>query len=273
MKAQLYKIETLTNLHVGSGDINFGVVDNQVQKDPITNLPNINSSSLKGAFREHFAQKDNAKALVEYIFGPDNSSNDSHQTGAYSFMEAELLTRPVRSNEKAYFNATAPMVIKSLLEKIETFNIDFDSEIKKSLEELANLTPEIGEPLIFENLNNTILEDLQAKYQNFDTSKLQEFLGEDLALFSDEDFKNLDLPVIARNQLDNGESKNLWYEEIVPKKSTFTFVLLKPTNISEADAKKINGLENRFDNESMQLQIGANKSIGYGFCNIKRVSK
>ncbi len=55
MKTELYTIETLSNLHVGAGDINFGVIDNQVQRDSVTNLPNINSSSLKGAFREHFS--------------------------------------------------------------------------------------------------------------------------------------------------------------------------------------------------------------------------
>jgi len=272
MKTTLYKINTLSNLHVGSGDINFNVIDNQVQREPVTNLPNINSSSLKGAFREAF-EKEDSKALVEYIFGPDNKSNDSHRTGAYSFFEAELLTRPVRSNAKAYFNATSPMVIISLLEKIETFNIAFDDEIKKTLQEFAKLSPKKSEPLIFENGINAILEELKAKYQDFDTSKLESFLGKDLALFNDDDFKELELPVIARNQLENGESKNLWYEEIVPKKSTFTFVLAKPTNISEYDTKKIEGLDNRFDAESMQLQIGANKSIGYGFCKIERVSK
>jgi CRISPR-associated protein Cmr4 len=42
-----YIIKTKTNLHVGSGDINFGIVDNEVQRDTITNLPVINASSLK----------------------------------------------------------------------------------------------------------------------------------------------------------------------------------------------------------------------------------
>jgi CRISPR-associated protein Cmr4 len=54
MKTELYKITTLSNLHVGSGEINFDVIDNQVQRDAISNLPNINSSSLKGAFSENF---------------------------------------------------------------------------------------------------------------------------------------------------------------------------------------------------------------------------
>ncbi len=35
MKTELYKITTLSNLHVGSGDINFDVIDNQVQRDAI----------------------------------------------------------------------------------------------------------------------------------------------------------------------------------------------------------------------------------------------
>ena len=63
MKTELYKITTLSNLHVGSGDINFDVIDNQVQRDSITNLPNINSSSLKGAFREHFSGDGNRLLL------------------------------------------------------------------------------------------------------------------------------------------------------------------------------------------------------------------
>jgi len=270
MKMELYKIIALTNMHVGSGDINFGVVDNLVQKDPITRLPNINGSSLKGAFREHF-EKENSKNLVEYIFGPDNQSNDSHRTGAYSFFEAEILTRPVRSNKKAYFNATSPIVIKSLLEKIDNFSIEFNDNLKKALEEFANLKPK-DKPFIFEDIKNVILEDYNAEYKEFrNISILESFLGKDLALFDDESFRELELPVIARNRLENGESKNLWYEEIVPKKTTFFFVLGKPTNVSPEDSKKIQGFENRFNNEGMRLQIGANKSIGYGFCKIERI--
>jgi len=67
MKIELYTIKCLTNLHVGSGDINFNVIDNQVQRDSVTNLPNINSSSLKGAFREHFSKIDETKGMVNAI--------------------------------------------------------------------------------------------------------------------------------------------------------------------------------------------------------------
>ena len=274
MKTELYKITTLSNLHVGSGDINFDVIDNQVQRDAISNLPNINSSSLKGACREHFSKDGNESNMVKYIFGPENNSNDSHQTGAYSFFEASLLTRPVRSNVKEYFNATSKGVIKNLLSTIENFDIDFDEDLKTQLEKLLNLEPKTNKPIIFENITNAILEDYKAESNTLDISKLTSFLGENLAIFEDSDFKNLDLPVLARNALENGVSQNLWYEEIVPKQTTFFFCIAKPTNINPSDyEQKIKGFENRFTKEGSKIQIGANKSIGYGFCKITKESK
>lgn len=274
MKIELYKITTLSNLHVGSGDINFDVIDNQVQRDSITNLPNINSSSLKGAFREHFTGDGNESNMVKYIFGPENNSNDSHQTGAYSFFEGQLLTRPVRSNVKSHFNATSKAIIKNLLQTIEDFEIDFDNEIKIELEKLLKIDLKKGSPVIFENSNNAYLEDLKAITNNLDVSKLKELLGDDLALFDDVELSELDLPVLARNALENGVSQNLWYEEVVPKKSTFFFCIGKPQNIDPKDYdQKIKGFENRFDKEGSKLQIGANKSIGYGFTKVQKVSR
>lgn len=274
MKTELYKITTLSNLHVGSGDINFDIIDNQVQRDSITGVPNINSSSLKGAFREHFTQNGDESKMVNYIFGPENSSEDSHKTGVYSFFEAQLLTRPVRSNVKSHFNATSLQVIKNLLDTIEEFEIEFDKELKSELEQFLEVDVKDNTPFIFENITNAIIEDEKAEFFGFDTSKLTKFLGENLALLSTKDFKELDLPVLARNALDNGVSKNLWYEEVVPKQSTFFFCIAKPDNIDEKDYnQKIKGFENRFNKEGSKVQIGANKSIGYGFSKITKVSK
>lgn len=272
MKTSLYTITTLTNLHAGSGDANFGIIDNQVQRDSITNFPNINSSSLKGAFREHFTQFD-ANGMINYIFGPENTSDESHQTGAYSFFEAQLLTRPVRSNVKSHFNVTSKSIIKNLLQTIEDFEIDFDDEIKKELEKLLIIDVKKGSPVIFETINDAYLEDVKAISNKLDISKLKEFLGDDLALFDDIELAELDLPVVARNALEDGISQNLWYEEFVPKKTKFFFCIGKPTNKDAKDnEQKIEGFERRFDNEEI-IQIGANKSIGYGFCKIKEFKK
>jgi len=273
MRVDLYTIETLTNLHVGSGEVNFDIVDNQVQRDAVTGIPVIHSSSLKGAFREHFENKENNTLLVKYIFGGANNE-DNAQAGAYNFFEAQLLTRPVRSNKKAYFNATTPTIIGEFCKTIDDLGIDFDEELKKELENFSKLKVNDETTLIFENIDGVSLEDLQATYNNFNIEKISEFLGKDLALLSDKNFKELSLPVIARNHLDNGVSKNLWYEEVVPKKSKFYFCIAKPTNLDEKDKEqKIDGFERKFDREGSNLQIGGNKSIGYGFTKIKRVSK
>jgi len=268
MKRELYTITTLSNLHVGSGDINFDVIDNQVQRDAITTLPTIHSSSLKGAFREAFREGQ----ATSYIFGPDNGDNDSHQTGAFHFFEASLLSRPVRSNKKPYFSATSVGVITSFLELVEDFDIAFDEALKDELLKLSKEKVSDGKPLIFENLNGVILEDFETATSSLDVSALTEFLGKNIALFSDEDFKALDLPVLARNYLEDGVSKNLWYEEVVPKKSKFYFVIAKPTNLDNADKKeKLKKFEEQFDAMKM-VQFGANKSIGYGYSKVEKLS-
>ena len=264
MKTDLYLIKNLTNLHVGSGDINFDIVDNQVQKDNITNLPIIHSSSLKGAFREHFDKK--GSSFTTYIFGSSPTENDT-KNGAFSFFEAKLLTRPVRSNIKPYYNATSPEIIKELIDSIETLDIkvEFLEELKEFYEDIKN----ISKPTVLDNKENVILEDYKAERKNISINI--PFL-KDIAIFPYKDFQKLELPVIARNHLEDGASQNLWYEEVVPKYSQFYFFIAKPTNVDESDKEKIKQFERSFDNENI-IQIGANKSIGYGYCKIERVSK
>lgn len=268
----LFTLKTLSNLHVGSGEINFDIIDNQVQRD-FDGLPNINSSSLKGALREHFTGIEETKNLVSYIFGPDNSSNDNHQTGAVSFFEAKLLSRPVRSNKRAYYSVTSPKVLNDFLAQIEAFKINIDENIKKDLKQLADLNPQRGKPLVFDAQVDCYLEDEKATASQFDTKNLTSLLGTNIALMHENDLIDLPLAINARNYLVNGESKNLWYEEVVPKESRFYFITLSSSNISPSDKDKIDGFSRRFVELASTVQIGANKSIGYGFCELKKVSK
>ena len=79
-------------------------------------------------------------------------------------------------------------------------------------------------------------------------------------------FQELELPVIARNKInEKGKSENLWYEEVVPRFSNFYTFIIK-TDIEE--------IRKEFDKFMKEIiQIGANKSIGYGFCEFKRIEK
>ena len=70
--------------------------------------------------------------------------------------------------------------------------------------------------IVFEELKETIIEDLgKAEYKKFDTLILSSLLGENIALLHDVDFNKYanSLPVIARKHLEDGISKNLWYEK------------------------------------------------------------
>ncbi|MEI6680814.1 MAG: hypothetical protein WCL21_19555, partial [Mariniphaga sp.] len=95
-------------------------------------------------------------------------------------------------------------------------------------------------------------------------TELKKYLGSDIVLMHDDDFKEIcsdyDLPVIARNNLENGESKNLWYEQIVPHQSRFVFYTVSIG--TDTFTNSING---------KNVQIGANSSLGYGFCKITKI--
>jgi len=274
-ESDLYLIHAISNIHVGSGENNFGIIDNQVQRDIITDRPIINSSSLKGALREFFDPYEDDSQFVKYIFGshPIKDRGNDSQKGAFSFLSANLLVLPLRANTKAFFRATSPALIEELLLNIPLFDITLEEE--KALRELIKLVPREDAPIIFENLENTVIEDMQkARFDGFNTSALTSLLGNDIALLHNRDLDKYcqNLPVIARNHLDDGVSQNLWYEEVVPRESRFYFITTKPTNLDELDKKRIKRFEGMFEEEKM-MQIGANATIGYGYTNITKVSK
>jgi len=254
----IYLIKSLTNMHVGSGDINIDIIDNKVQKDVTTKFPVIHSSSLKGALREHFEDKwGKQDEKIEYIFGKEG---DNGAAGNYSFFEAHILTLPQRSNVKPYFNVTSPSIIKKFIETLKIF--DKNNEKLKELEKFYEEIKNIDEAIVFDRRikEEIYLEDIKAKKkENIDVPSI----FEDLAIVPDKYFSEIELPVIARNALDDkGTSKNLWYEEIVPKEATFFFPMIQNEQYS---------LE--FENILQEdiIQFGANKSIGYGFCKIRKV--
>jgi len=256
MNNTIYKIEALTNMHVGSGDANYGVIDNLVQRDVVTNLPTINGSSLKGALKEFFENEwstnDNK---IKHIFG----SNDNN--AAYKFLSANLLAIPVRSNKKAYFLATAPMIINKLKEDADNFGFELDLSV------FDDLKPEKGRPIIFKNYGNDLIIEDFTNFQEV-SKNANTLLGnlENLVFLNNEDFLELTddfhLPVIARNKV--GENKNLWYEQVVPAKSLFYFIVLHDNNY-------YNDFNNVLTGDKKTIHIGANASVGYGFTKISKL--
>lgn len=232
MKATLYTIECISNLHVGSGQDNDGVIDGLIQRDVVTDLPCINASSLKGALREHCEKWNNAhnedakKFNVMKLFGKKVSGEENCEAGEYRFLDASILSIPRPSVNAPFVQVTCDEVVKELQDKASLFGVGLGDNEKETILDLAD-----------------VLETNMCSYEDFKK-------------YSDE------LPVIARNCLENGVSKNLWYEQVLPRKSRLAFFILH-------DDGEIN---NAFDSAitSVPVQIGANASVGYGICVIKK---
>lgn len=279
----LYIITAYSNMHVGSGDVNYGVIDNLIQRDVLNKYPNINSSGLKGAVREFFknyyegkgndaAEKEkDKKDSITRIFGsdPKEQKPEKLSPGNFRFFEANLLSIPVRSNKAVYFMATCRNVVSDLLQKLTVFGIK-NADLVKALEEVKKLQVEKKAPLVFsDKYENAMIEDTEFKAKKASLSNLgllEKVFGSPLVILHDEDFGDICgdkyLPVIARNNLEDGKSQNLWYEQVLPRESRLFFMLMK----EEKDGAILNGLfaENL-------VQIGANASIGYGFTKIRPI--
>lgn len=230
MKTQVYQIRALTNLHPGSGDADYGIVDKLVQRDPVTNFPTIHMSSIKGALREYFetmvgpnGTKDDLEMIIR-IFGssPQSSANETRQ-GKVRFISAELLALPRPSTS----DSGPPFEVCYLLE---------------------NLGAWIKKVSLFDDKTKILVDD----------KGWQELSNSEFKALSEE------LPVVARNYLDDGRSKNLWYEEYIPRETQFGCIVQGPEEELDYFHKKLN---------EKVIQLGGNATVGYGYCLFTSIVK
>jgi len=255
-----YLIRCITHLHVGSGAENYGVIDNLVQRDATTNVPCIHSSSIKGACREHF-ENNNPKGIdITEIFGSDSKSRQL-SPGKVRFLQAHLLSLPVRSSGKPFHNCTSKEHLKQLTSTLSSCALP-DNFIK-----VLNTIIQLGSEnnFLFGTEEVRWIEDqevskIEPAISELHKTDITKYLGENAAVLSDHYFQGRckHLPVIARNCLENGLSSNLWYEEVVPRESLFIISLMRPENVT-------------FDLDKELIQIGANASIGYGLCSFEKL--
>ena len=108
---------------------------------------------------------------------------------------------------------------------------------------------------------------------NQQSSFLKALLGGDVEkafIMTDSDMKSINLPVLARNQLENGISQNLWYEEVVPHEAIFYTAVL--SDGTESGDKALDDFD-KYISENNLVQFGGNASIGYGLTQIERLNK
>ena len=225
MKTYLWQITAKTNLHVGNeNSTSYGIIDKAVQRDVLTGLPCINSSSLKGAVNEFCCSAGMSEADRIRIFGGDKKGkNQDSRKGAAIFYDASLLYLPVQDDDRLFVYATSKAVKAALAGRLGLFGQSVATES-------------------FLRVDNREVKELENK-------KFSD-------LCSDEN-----LPIIARNVLDNGQSKNLWYEQVVPSETVFYAIIQEPDGVL---AKTVDG---------RLIQIGANATIGYGYCKFNLIAE
>jgi CRISPR-associated protein Cmr4 len=115
------------------------------------------------------------------------------------------------------------------------------------------------------------IEDVACRRSSAKFSTLAGLFGEiNIAIFSEENFNEVieHLPVIARNKLVDSQSKNLWYEEVVPRESILYTAMLDYSSYGCRVLKKSEFTIECFYGELQKelIQVGANASIGFGLC-------
>ena len=245
MNVHVYKMTCLTNLHVGNGDVNYSIIDNEVEKDPVLGEPMIPSSGIKGALLSHIKETEMSPTDVSTVFGDDKGR------GAYKFLAGHLLSRPIRVSEGkgAYVNATSYELIEY-----------YESLLKElGINDSTGINSEKGKTL--SNSRNKSAEGISID-QTVSNKRLEELSGKNWMITDEKMLGMVSLPVTARNKLsDTGESLTLWYEEFVPYHSVFFTVIITP------------GKENKLDQyiDGKIVQFGANATIGYGLTRIDKL--
>lgn len=261
MRAIFYKLICLTNLHMGSGDINYDVVDLEVERDPVLREPTMNASGVKGALRDYFDRLNQAghisRETVLSIFGSDaneknqEEKNKGTRQGTYHFLSGDLIARPVRVSEgnPSYVLATTPELLKHVGTKLTAFGLN---------NPFADV-PDAQENVVLTGASCKEIENIRAK--QVECKPLEAFLGKQWALMSPKQLAEIDLPVLAHNVLEDGISKNLWYEQVVPHESVFGLLVIAP----EGDTAFENAL-----GANTVVQFGAGATTGNGFTRLEK---
>lgn len=253
MKTALFFINALSNLHVGSGEVNYGLVDNLIQRDPVTGLPTINSSSLKGALREHFENFSDKKVDVCRLFGSEpKAKSEDRKPGLLRFFDADLVAIPARTTGGVPFvSVSSKENLNRIWRRLESLGVK-----AQFLDNISNL------PKTQNNETQKVrIEDLRSECLYATVDKYKLIVGDRVAIVDDSDLialcDNEHLPVISRNCLEDGISTNLFYEQVLPHYTHLCTVIMGPEDDLDAFCQALEG---------QVVQIGGNATIGYGYC-------
>ena len=289
-KFSLILIKALSPLHIGVGRA-IGVVDLPIARDGLK-LPVIPASSLKGALRECFDEK-NAKI----IFGTGPMEEEQY-AGALAVLDGYLLAIPARSLRGVWVLATSSLLFKRLEQLTHIVNIKepISEGLWKKIEQLKEkqiLVPpdgieklSFGEPPIIVLNEEFELEPIESQ----ELKQVASLLGlEDpwrLVVVHD----NILHPLVERSILRRArvrlkpetktvETGALWTEEELPIETLFVTCFLyskarapeQKEKLGAGEIKKL--VENELFNKRRGYVIfGGHETVGRGLVKISILS-
>lgn len=264
-----YKVKCITNLHVGDGEANYNIIDNEIERDPVNEYPMIFSTGVKGALREHFkGMKSNGERL---IFGKEASEENTDSTeeteqGNVKFTNAYLLALPMRASQgkKSYYMVTSTGMLEQLVDLECYLRPD-----KEKFEKIRTAIQQIDKSQKVSKENGIAVEGMKVTETNADET-IQEFvkkwIGHDVVILPESDFRKYRYPVQARNRLVNGKSDNLWYEEYVPHNALFYLYVIQMAG--KRGEKAFEAFESGIK-DNLLVQFGANATVGFGLTKLE----
>lgn len=302
MKVSVYRLRCLSNLHVGSGEVSYSIIDNTVQRDLVSQEPVIPASGVKGALREDLSRRlcgGSEEWQIDRVFGRE-ILGEKHQAGTYRFLPAELLARPLRVSDGEMASVQGSCI--ALLERFadlcralgvreqEEFvlrrGVDENEEKRRafSLQELSRVLRVLQEagragelPLGTERvlevegiarkgcLDRSGCTDEQIRARDL----LSALLCGEVFVLGERQLAELPLPVSARNNVDP-DNPNLWFEELVPHGAVFFLPVLAPEEPAELCGEHgETWLDEQL--EGRVVQFGGNASVGQGLVQLERL--
>jgi len=295
----IFTIRSITNIHAGTKREHFGLIDQYVQRDRYSQLPNLVSHTVKGAVDNNkLGKTGDPNKYMDIIFGKEGKNSQPSVPGQFVFMNADLLMMPVRSNAAPIYHVYCPEVLVEWIDKVLPYVDDTGDMNAKQIEELKEIknmdTTKIKDNSISisNNINTPIyLEDRKCNHTTIPEASSSPikmlrkyFLDENqpIALVSKSLMQTLTsdlyLEAIPRNKIGiKKESENLWYEQVVGRESIWGWHYYSPKELSNENQKFKDYLTSTVSKdgkvEPIYHQIGSNFSVGYGVVKFRSLLK
>jgi CRISPR-associated protein Cmr4 len=271
-----------TPMHVGSGS-DLGHIDLPIQREKHTDFPTIQSSTLKGALREHLEQNTKGNTPneigVHLTFGYDSDGvtgsvesffkNRDNQdfSGALAFTDARLLLFPVKSYKGIFALVTCPKVLDKLYQELNFVcspKVDFSSTNFSDLGDNVAIADDdflkITDKVILDEyafgVDTTLSATAKAVAQSLSDLTGQSEILNRLVIVSDDvyrDFTKLSTEVITRTKIQNDtgtvQGGALFTEEYLPAES-YMYSLIAARRIFQTKSNR--------ENQSRQAQYPKN---------------